>query len=592
MIHFDEIKSEEGEENLLIKHENKYIEVKNRKNDLSNFEILDELGSGGFGKVFKVRYKLNNCIYALKRLQKKYEKEKVKEIYNRREIELLSQLKHPNIIKFYDTFEDEKYIYLIIEYMNNGSLNDFLKYFSKENKNIKNEIIWNFFLQCISGLTYIHSKDIMHRDINPDNILIDNNMTLKITDFGVSKKFEKDKNVSQTEIGTFYYRAPEIESKNYTEKVDIYSLGKVLQKLYDFLENSNDKELFNIINAMIKNNPNERPSAPKVFNYVKQIYNIKYLKNTSLDSLIRCLYSLIPMTSYFLNLSDYNLMNSMKDNFVKCLEAFTDEDINKWFNSLENMRYYLEKQSDLVIINKEIEPIVLLFFIFEGLNSELNKPTNDDDKENKYMLDTESVMNTDKNEAKLKHINNFFEKQNSFISNNFMGLIKEIRICKECELKTYKFKSYFCVTFDLAKMNFKKDEKINLEECFAYQKQEERLKDMMCYNCIKSTSHSCYNFFYSSPLLLIINIKNDSQDKVILYLKEILDLKEHIEFHNLPTKFTLKGILKQKNGFYISNINIENTWFSCENKKIEKINFNPTKDTNENIIMLFYQSIK
>jgi serine/threonine protein kinase len=96
------------------------------KNKLDNFEILDKLGQGSFGKVFKVRYKLNNCIYALKRIPKNYNDDGVKEKYIWREIEILTQLRHPNIIKYYETFEDKNYIYLIIEYANNGSLVSFL----------------------------------------------------------------------------------------------------------------------------------------------------------------------------------------------------------------------------------------------------------------------------------------------------------------------------------------------------------------------------------------------------------------------------------------------------------------------------------
>ena len=76
----------------------------------------------------------------------------MKEKYIWREIEILTQLKHPHIIKYYETFEDEKYIYLIIEYANNGSL-DHLVYKLKDIK-IKNDFVWNLFLQCISGLSY------------------------------------------------------------------------------------------------------------------------------------------------------------------------------------------------------------------------------------------------------------------------------------------------------------------------------------------------------------------------------------------------------------------------------------------------------
>ena len=174
-----------------------------------------------------------------------------------------------------------------------------------------------------------------------------------------------------------------------------------------------------------------------------------------------------------------------------------------------------------------------------------------------------------------------------------MGLIKEIRHCKTCQLKTYKFKSYFSITFDLLKMPVNnKTNKINVEECFAYKKQEQLAKDLMCCNCVKINSHFINKYYYSSPILLIINIKNDSLNNVSLYLNEIIDLNDHFEFKGLPTLFALKGILKNKEGKYIININIDNSWFLCEGKKIKKIEFKSTKEKNENIIMLFYQSIK
>ena len=113
----------------------------------------------------------------------------------------------------------------------------------------------------------------------------------------------------------------------------------------------------------------------------------------------------------------------------------------------------------------------------------------------------------------------------------------------------------------------------------------------MCNNCFKINPHSQNKFYYSGPVLLVVNIKNDFKNKISLYLNETLDIKEHIEFQDLPTKFALKGILKQKEGKYFSNININKNWFFCENKNIKKINFEATKNTNENIIMLFYQSL-
>ena len=593
---FEQIKGEQGDGKISLKKDN-YI--KNSNNSLSNYEIISKIGKGGFGYVYKVKYKLNNKIYAMKGISKYGDEIIVK--YNKREIELLNQLDHPNIIKYYSNFEDDKNIYLILECMEHGSLRNFMSSLrSKYDSKIPNEIIWSLFLQCMSALEYIHSKNIIHRDIKPENLLLSDNLILKITDFGISKIFEKVKDQKQTTLSAQnQYAAPEIiKTDNYDEKVDIYSAGKTFNELYLIAENLDDKELNDITSIMMNENPNERPSAKEVYERLLKIYNEKYLKNTCMDSLMRCLYSLNYMTSYFLSLGNYSIgiNKSITTDYIKCLEAFIDDDINKWFDAVKILRYNLVNKNQVLQTYQEIEPHILFTFLLKGLNKELNNPNKqkDKDKENKFMIINKLISSIKKKETKLNYINSFLMKQDSYISNNFMGLIKEIRICKNCYLKTYKFHSYFFITFDLEKIASKinnSEEKVNLEQCFDYQKKEEVLKDFMCNNCFKINPHSQNKFYYSGPVLLVVNIKNDFKNKISLYLNETLDIKEHIEFQDLPTKFALKGILKQKEGKYFSNINIDKNWFCCENKNIKKINFETTKNTNENIIMLFYQSL-
>ena len=141
---------------------------------------------------------------------------------------LKNVLGHPNIIKLLEVFENDKYVFFVMEYASNGDLLDYLK-----KKTILNENDAKFiFIQICSGLKSIHKKNIIHRDIKLDNILLDNNYKCKICDFGVSRVMKKEEYITE-QCGTPAYLAPEIiRDLGYKNlKADIWSLGILLYSI-------------------------------------------------------------------------------------------------------------------------------------------------------------------------------------------------------------------------------------------------------------------------------------------------------------------------------------------------------------------------
>jgi serine/threonine protein kinase len=125
------------------------------------------------------------------------------------EIQIMNVLNHPNIVKCYEIIDDQKNqnTYFILEYMRKGTLGNFLT----QEKSTNFQKIWNFFRDLLLGLEYCHEKaKIIHLDIKPENLLIDELNRLKITDFGISYKFKDDDTIKPKNKGTPYFRAPEM----------------------------------------------------------------------------------------------------------------------------------------------------------------------------------------------------------------------------------------------------------------------------------------------------------------------------------------------------------------------------------------------
>ncbi|RXG68429.1 Aurora kinase A-B [Armadillidium vulgare] len=193
--------------------------------NLDDFEIGKPLGKGKFGNVYLARERKTKCIVAMKVLFKScLEKSNITHQV-RREVEIQSHLRHPNILRLYAYFHCEKRVYLILEYAKKGELYKLLH--SQVGKRFSEKQSAIYVSQLASALKYCHERKVIHRDLKPENILIANDGQLKIADFGWCVQSPNERRT--TLCGTLDYLAPEIvENKPYDEKVDIWSLGVLI----------------------------------------------------------------------------------------------------------------------------------------------------------------------------------------------------------------------------------------------------------------------------------------------------------------------------------------------------------------------------
>ncbi|KAI8915356.1 serine/threonine kinase 6, isoform CRA_a [Powellomyces hirtus] len=198
-----------------------------KKWNLEDFDVGRALGKGKFGRVYLAREKRSGFVVALKILFKHELANARVEKQLRREIEIQSHLRHPNILRLFGYFYDVKRVYLILEYAAKGELYKQLRKYSRFPENRASRYI----AQMASALGYLHKKNVIHRDIKPENLLLSTKGELKIADFGWSVHAPNARR--QTLCGTLDYLPPEmVEGREHTSAVDLWSLG-VLS--YEFL---------------------------------------------------------------------------------------------------------------------------------------------------------------------------------------------------------------------------------------------------------------------------------------------------------------------------------------------------------------------
>ena len=261
----------------------KKVVTKKRRMKLSDFLFKGELGRGTYGSVFKALRRGKTKPYAVKVINMKGMSKK--QLHDcSEEVRILSSLKDKNIVKYLDSFVDAGKLYIVMEYVPNGTLYDFYK--SKREKAEEN-FVWTTLVSLSLALQYIHGKKILHRDVKSTNVFLDKSLKVRLGDFGVAKVLGASKKMAKTVVGTPFYLSPELcQGRPYNDKSDIWALGIVMYELcmrtHPFIADSPIQlsqkivggkyqpirgysvEVVSIINKCMCVNPLERPSAADI----------------------------------------------------------------------------------------------------------------------------------------------------------------------------------------------------------------------------------------------------------------------------------------------------------------------------------------
>lgn len=236
---FDRSEIRKRSSSFLVHHEIFATEKTGKVTD--SYTIGKVLGEGGFGRVVIVEHKLSGQQRAMKQIKiSKAQTAKGQKMIT--EALILRKLDHPNIVKIFDLYKDNRFVYLITELCTGGEVFDkiqTLQHFSER-------MAASYMRQVLSAVAYLHSLKICHRDLKPENLLLsskDPNSPVKLIDFGVSCEFKSGVRLTQR-FGTPYYIAPEVLKYSYDEKCDIWSCGKETRISFVILDGLMEQESF------------------------------------------------------------------------------------------------------------------------------------------------------------------------------------------------------------------------------------------------------------------------------------------------------------------------------------------------------------
>jgi serine/threonine protein kinase len=454
-----------------------------------------ELGSGSFGRVYLIKHKINNEEYA----QKVIEKKKLIQMYGKvdiikNEISIHSKLLHENIIRLYNVYEDESKISFIMEYAKNGNLYELLS--KQENKKgFDEQRAFDYFIQIVNAVYYLHQNNIIHRDIKPENILIGKKGLLKLCDFGWAKELNLENR--STFCGTVEYMAPEIVgSENYDYSVDIWSLGILLYELlfgHSPFKAKNMKSV--ILNIKSHDLTYDKPITPECKDIIKRILNSnpqkrlklkdildhpfvkKYSKNYLCRKVLEFNYNNKEINLYMNNYNNNN--NGIINNYIiseKKINEKNGEDIQLFTKQRCNTKYVGSKTRS----------------IFKNININNDKIEKSEQKTKKNLKKAFSLLCI--NDGNIKKIKtqkerNQTEKKLLYIEKLRNSFYVELEKMKQ-KIDSISFKNTECCTFEDVR-----DVQLSNQKLKQYdEKKKGKIKKISLEGVINKSKSSCYIF--------------------------------------------------------------------------------------------------
>lgn len=276
------------------------------------------IGEGSFGSVFLALHAITGELMAVKQVEipsatkgTEFDQRKNSMVTAlKHEIELLQGMHHPNIVQYLGTAADDQYLNIFLEYVPGGSIATMLKQYNT----FQEPLVKNFVRQILAGLSYLHSQDIIHRDIKGANILVDNKGGVKISDFGISKRVEASTllgsrasgsggggHVNRPSLqGSVYWMAPEVVRQTaHTKKADIWSLGCLVVEMFigahPFPDCSQLQAIFAIGSSQARP-PAPEHVSPEAKEFLDMTFQVDYEQRPSADELLNCQFLAMPIT--------------------------------------------------------------------------------------------------------------------------------------------------------------------------------------------------------------------------------------------------------------------------------------------------------